>query len=272
LGSGVILSDEGHIITNNHVIADADAIQVLLHDGRSAAALVVGSDPATDLAVLKIDLPQLSPATLGNSDEARVGDIVLAIGNPYGFGHSVSQGIISGLGRSGLQLSDYEDYIQTDASIYLGNSGGALIDTQGQLVGINTLIYTAGGDRSGTSGIGINLATPINLAQFVMQDLIDFGTVVRGWLGVSVELLQTNGDMGKVDQALVISGLAENGPAARAGLQSGDIITAINGATVNDGRLTMHQIARLRPGEQIDIEVLRGENVAQLSAIVGSRP
>ena len=272
LGSGVILSDEGHIITNNHVIADADAIQVLLHDGRSAGAIVVGSDPATDLAVLKIDLPQLSPATLGDSNEARVGDIVLAIGNPYGFGHSVSQGIISGLGRSGLQLSDYEDYIQTDASIYLGNSGGALIDTRGQLVGINTLIYTASGDRSGTSGIGINLATPINLAQFVMQDLIDFGTVVRGWLGVSVELLQTNGTMGEIDQALIVSGLAEDGPAARAGLQSGDIITAINGNRVDDGRVTMHQIAQLRPGEQINIQVQRGESIAQLSAIVGSRP
>ena len=272
LGSGVILSDEGHIITNNHVITDADAIQVLLHDGRSASAIVIGSDPATDLAVLKIDLQGLNPATLGNSDEARVGDIVLAIGNPYGFGHSVSQGIISGLGRSGLQLSDYEDYIQTDASIYLGNSGGALVDTEGRLLGINTLIYTAGGDSSGASGIGINLATPINLAQFVMQDLIDYGKVVRGWLGVSVELLQTNGSTGEVNQALIVSGLADNGPAARAGLQTGDIITAINGSQVKDGRLTMHQIARLRPGEQIDIEVLRGEALAQLSAIVGARP
>ncbi len=272
LGSGVILTDEGHIITNNHVITDADAIQVLLHDGRSASAIVIGSDPATDLAVLKIDLLGLNPATLGNSDEARVGDIVLAIGNPYGFGHSVSQGIISGLGRSGLQLSDYEDYIQTDASIYLGNSGGALVDTEGRLLGINTLIYTAGGDSSGASGIGINLATPINLAQFVMQDLIDYGKVVRGWLGVSVELLQTNGSMGEVNQALIVSGLADNGPAARAGLQTGDIITAINGSQVKDGRLTMHQIARLRPGEQIDIEVLRGEALAQLSAIVGARP
>jgi len=272
LGSGVILSEAGHIITNNHVIAEADAIQVLLHDGRSASALVVGSDPATDLAVLKIDLPGLYPATLANSDDARVGDVVLAIGNPYGFGHSVSQGIISGVGRSGLQLSDYEDYIQTDASIYLGNSGGALIDTEGKLVGINTLIYTAGGEAAGTSGIGINLATPVNLAQFVMGDLIDYGTVVRGWLGVSVELLQMNSAAGQSDQALVVSGIAEGGPAARAGLEVGDIIAAINGSRVNDGRLTMHQIARLRPGEQITVDVNRDADSVQLTAIVGTRP
>jgi len=272
LGSGVILTNEGHIITNNHVIADADAIQVLLHDGRSATAQPIGSDPATDLAVLQIDLPALTPIKLADSDRAQVGDVVLAIGNPYGFGHSVSQGIISGLGRWGLQLSDYENYIQTDASIHLGSSGGALINTAGELLGINTLIYTANGEGAGSTGIGINLATPVNLAQFVLEDLVNYGTVVRGWLGVTVEFLQTAEAVASRRQALVVSGLAEDGPAARAGLAIGDIISGINGSTVNDGRITMHQIARLRPGEAVTIEVERGQQLIELQAVVGSRP
>lgn len=271
LGSGVILTADGHIITNNHVIADADAIQVLLHDGRSATAEVIGSDPATDLAVLQILLPDLTPIELANSDQAQVGDVVLAIGNPYGFGHSVSQGIVSGVGRYGLQLSDYENYIQTDASIHLGNSGGALIDASGKLLGINTLIYTAN-DGMSSAGFGINLATPSNLARFVMDDLLDFGTVVRGWLGVSVELMQGREPGINRQQALMVSGLAEDGPAARAGLRMGDVISAINGVTVSDGRVTMHQIARLRPGEIVDIEVLRGPARVQLQAVVGTRP
>ena len=274
LGSGVILTPEGHIITNNHVIADADAIQVLLHDGRSAKATAIGSDPATDLAVLQIQLPGLTPITLANSDKAKVGDVVLAIGNPYGFGHSVSQGIISGLSRYGLQASDYEDYIQTDASVLLGSSGGALIDASGKLLGINTLIYTANGEGTDDAAIGINLATPVNLAHFVMKDLVNYGTVVRGWLGVSVELLQTPETIAQQQQVLLVSGLAEDGPAARAGLRLGDVISAINGNTVNDGRITMHQIARFRPGEIVDIEVARGrqQDPVQLQAVVGTRP
>lgn len=274
LGSGVILTPEGHIITNNHVIADADAIQVLLHDGRSAKATAIGSDPATDLAVLQIQLPGLTPITLANSDKAKVGDVVLAIGNPYGFGHSVSQGIISGLSRYGLQASDYEDYIQTDASVLLGSSGGALIDASGKLLGINTLIYTANGEGADDAAIGINLATPVNLAHFVMKDLVNYGTVVRGWLGVSVELLQTPETIAQQQQVLLVSGLAEDGPAARAGLRLGDVISAINGNTVNDGRITMHQIARFRPGEIVDIEVARGrqQDPVQLQAVVGTRP
>jgi len=274
LGSGVILTAEGHIITNNHVIADADAIQVLLHDGRSATATAIGTDPATDLAVLQIQLPGLTPITLANSDDAQVGDVVLAIGNPYGFGHSVSQGIISGLSRYGLQASDYEDYIQTDASVLLGSSGGALIDASGKLLGINTLIYTANGEGADNAAIGINLATPVNLAHFVMQDLVNYGTVVRGWLGVSVELLLSPETMAQQKQVLLVSALTEDGPAARAGLQLGDVISAINGNTVNDGRITMHQIARFRPGEIVDIEVARGreQEMIQLQAVVGTRP
>lgn len=271
LGSGVIMTGDGHIITNNHVIADADAIQVLLHDGRTATAVVIGSDPSTDLAVLKIDLGGLAPAEIANSDTISVGDVVLAIGNPYGFGHSVSQGIISGLGRSGLQLSDYEDYIQTDASIHLGNSGGALIDTQGRLVGINTAIYTSTAEGGPSTGIGINLATPSNLATFVMQDLINYGTVVRGWLGIDVEVLVNRDGTGLLRQALVVSALAPEGPAARAGMQVGDVISAIEGETVTDGRVAMHRIARLRPGEVVSITVERGSSAIQLQTVVGSR-
>ena len=274
LGSGVIMSADGHIITNNHVIADADAIEVLLHDGRSANALVIGTDPATDLALLKIELPDLSPIRLADSDQISVGDIALAIGNPYGFGHSVTQGIISGVGRYGLALSDYENYIQTDASIHLGNSGGALIDAKGRLVGINTLIYTAPGDgipTANNAGIGINLATPSNLATFVMEDLINYGAVVRGWLGVSVELVINRDADGRLGQALVVSALAEDGPALRAGLQYGDTITAIDGKAVTDGRVAMHQIARLRPGEVVEITVARDSSLLTLQTIVGSR-
>lgn len=274
LGSGVIVSQQGHILTSNHVIENAAEIEVALQDGRRFRALAVGVDPETDLAVLKIKAKHLPSIHLAQTQNLAVGDVVLAIGNPYGFGHSVSQGIISGLSRYGLQASDYEDYIQTDASVLLGSSGGALIDASGKLLGINTLIYTANGEGADNTAIGINLATPVNLAHFVMQDLVNYGTVVRGWLGVSVELLLSPETMAQQKQVLLVSALTEDGPAARAGLQLGDVISAINGNTVNDGRITMHQIARFRPGEIVDIEVARGseQEMIQLQAVVGTRP
>ena len=272
LGSGVIMTDQGHILTNNHVIAGADAIQVLLHDGRSVQASVIASDPATDLAVLQINLPDLQPVELGDSDRARVGDVVLAIGNPLGFGHSVTQGIVSALGRYGLQSSLYEDYIQTDAIIHLGNSGGALIDTRGRLLGINTLIYTANSQPSNTAtGIGISLAIPVNLAVFVMQDLIRYGEVIRGWLGVSVEPAALPDGERKGQQALLVVAVAEGSPAERAGLQRGDVITHIDGEAVEDGRLTMHRIAMLRPGDTVGVSVQRGRQSLELRGIVGVR-
>jgi len=271
LGSGVIMTKEGHILTNNHVIAGADAIQVMLADGRSANAVVVGTDSATDLAVLKVELTDLQPITLGNSDQARVGDVVLAIGNPLGFGHSVTQGIVSALGRYGLQLNTYEDYIQTDAIIHPGNSGGALIDTSGRLLGINTLIYTATNQsQTAATGIGISLATPVNLAVFVMQDLINYGEVIRGWLGVSVEPIGTVPGAGSKSQALAVVAVAEDSPAQKAGVQVGDIITHIDGEAVQDGRLTMHKIAMLRPGDTIAISVQRNRQSIELSAVVGA--
>jgi len=271
LGSGVIVTEAGHILTNNHVIAGADAIQVLLQDGRSAGAVVIGTDTATDLAVLKVELPGLQPITLGDSNAARVGDVVLAIGNPLGFGHSVTQGIVSALGRYGLQPNAYEDYIQTDASIHLGNSGGALIDTRGRLLGINTLIYTGNGEgQNNATGIGISLATPVNLAVFVMQDLIDYGEVIRGWLGVSVEPVGVRLENGKTGQALAVIEVAANGPAQKAGVMPGDLITHINDEPVKDGRLIMHRIALLRPGDSVDVTLQRGQEKMELRAVVGA--
>ena len=272
LGSGVILSAAGHIVTNNHVIAGADAIQVLLADGRSANASVVGSDPETDLAILHIDLAELTPIALADAEDIAVGDVVLAIGNPYGFGHSVSQGIVSGVGRFGLQLSTYEGYIQTDATIHLGSSGGALIDHEGRLVGINTLIYTAGTERNGeTPGIGINLATPSPLAAAVLDDIVKYGHVIRGWLGVSVEVLLSEQQAGGPMQQLIVTDLAPGGPAQRAGIQLNDIIVAMDGEPVVDGRAAMLQIAQLRPGHLLRVNLDREGVPIELEAVVGTR-
>ena len=272
LGSGVILSAAGHIVTNNHVIAGADAIQVLLADGRSASASVAGSDPETDLAILHIDLPELTPIALADAEDIAVGDVVLAIGNPYGFGHSVSQGIVSGVGRFGLQLSTYEGYIQTDATIHLGSSGGALIDHQGRLVGINTLIYTAGTERNGeTPGIGINLATPSTLAAAVLDDIVKYGHVIRGWLGVSVEVLLSEQQAGGPVQQLIATDLAPGGPAQRAGIKLSDIIVAMDGEPVVDGRAAMLQIAQLRPGHLLRVNLDREGVPIELEAVVGTR-
>ena len=270
LGSGVIMTARGHILTNNHVIAGADAIQVMLNDGRSASALVIGSDSATDLAVLQVQLTDLQPMSLGDSDTARVGDVVLAIGNPLGFGHSVTQGIVSALGRFGLQRDIYEDYIQTDATIHLGNSGGALIDTSGRLLGINTLIYAANNQtQSANTGIGISLAIPVNLAVFVMQDLINYGEVIRGWLGVSVEPIRAMSTRGNRTLALAVATVAMGSPAQKAGIKAGDIITHIDGDEVKDGRLTMHQIAMLKPGDTVAISLQRNQQSLDLNAVVG---
>ncbi len=271
LGSGVIMTEEGHILTNNHVIDEADAIQVLLHDGRSANAVVIGTDPATDLAVLQVQLQDLQPISIADSDTARVGDVVLAIGNPLGFGHSVTQGIVSALGRYGLQLSVYEDYIQTDATIHLGNSGGALINARGELLGINTLIYTGTDQSRGVStGIGISLAIPANMALFVMADLIRYGEVIRGWLGVSVAPVRGLDGQPPGLQLLEVTAVAADSPAQRAGVMVRDIITHIDGEPVRDGRLTMHRIAQLRPGDKIDITVVRNNQTVDLQAIVGT--
>lgn len=274
LGSGVIFSADGHIVTNNHVIDGATAIQVLLSDGRSAEAALVGRDRATDLALLKVDLPGLTPIPLGTSAEARVGDVVLAIGNPLGFGQSVTQGIVSGLERYGLQAGRYESYIQTDAIIHPGNSGGALIDTRGRLVGINSLIYTSerGAGSNLGIGIGIGLAIPVDLARFVVGDLVAYGKVIRGWLGVQVEPRVRRGDDGPDGQALVVTAVAEGGPAAKAGLRPGDVITRFNAEPIEDVRRSMYDIALLRPGDSLRITARRDGETLELTAVVGAQP
>ena len=264
LGSGVIVSGEGLILTSRHIIADADQILVRLHDGRTALARVVGSDVHTDLAVLKIDMEDIQAITFGNPDQARVGDVVLAIGNPYGFGHSVSQGIISALGRYGLRLSTYEDFIQTDAAINEGNSGGALIDTEGRLLGINAATFSRSRDFT-----GIGLATPADLAMGVTKDLVAYGKVIRGWMGLEVQTIYLTGSE---SPSLLVTGTHPEGPAARGGIREGDIITHIDMEPVLDGQATMNQIAMLKPGDAVELSLLRGEDLVSLNIIVGSQP
>lgn len=265
LGSGVIMRAEGYILTNHHVVAGATAIKVQLSDGRDALAEPVGEDVATDLALLKIDLDNLSPIELADSDTLSVGDVVLAIGNPLGLSHSVTQGIISGLGRDlSFTRGTFEELIQTDAVIHAGNSGGALVDAGGKLIGINRLIYTANDGGNGMTGIGISLAIPSNAAEFVMDDLIRYGRVIRGWFGVSVVETQARRGAG-----LLVLGVAPDGPAARAGLQTGDIITHFDRQPIDSVHLSMRKVSRLRPGDRLSITVERQNSVLDLDAMIG---
>lgn len=270
LGSAVIMSPEGYLLTNNHVTANAEQIVVALRDGRETLARVIGSDPETDLAVLKIDLAGLPAISIGHSDSIRVGDVTLAIGNPFGVGQTVTMGIISATGRNQLGLNTYEDFIQTDAAINRGNSGGALVDARGNLIGINTAIISESG---GSQGIGF--AIPVKLAMEVMQSIVEHGQVVRGWLGVEVqsltqELAESFGQEGR--PGIVVAGVYRDGPAARAGLQPGDLVLSIDGVQASDGRSSMNQVARARPGAEIDIKILRNGKPMKLSAVVGMRP
>jgi serine protease DegS len=270
LGSAVIMSPEGYLLTNNHVTAGADQIVVALKDGRETLARVIGSDPETDLAVLKIDLKDLPSITLGRSDNIRIGDVSLAIGNPFGVGQTVTMGIISATGRNQLGLNTYEDFIQTDAAINPGNSGGALVDAYGNLVGINTAIFSKSG---GSQGIGF--AIPVKLALEVMQAIIEHGQVIRGWLGIEVQpltpdLAESFGLEGR--PGIVVAGIYRDGPAAKAGLQPGDLILNIDGEAAGDGRRSMNQVARTRPGEKIRIEIMRNGKPMTLTAEIGVRP
>jgi serine protease DegS len=271
LGSGIIINPNGYILTNNHVIKDAIEIRVQLQDGREALASVVGTDPETDLAALKITLDNLENIAIGDPSQAMVGDVVLAIGNPYGFGHTVTQGIISATGRYGLRLTAYEGYIQTDAAINPGNSGGALVDARGNLLGINTVIQTSSG---GSQGIG--LAIPSDLALRIMSDLIQFGKAIRGWLGVEVPQSIPPEIAEKYDlppnTGIIITSLYPGGPAEASGLLLGDIITSINGQAVNDGQVAMNFIAATRPSETVAFEALREGKEINISVVMGSRP
>lgn len=270
LGSGVILSTDGYMLTNHHVIANADEIEVLLADGRTFDARVIGSDPESDLAVLHIRASGLEAITVGRSTDLRVGDVVLAIGNPYGVGQTVTSGIVSALGRSRLGISTFEDFIQTDAAINPGNSGGALINAHGDLIGINTAIFTRSG---GSQGIGF--AIPIHLALDVMEQLIERGRVVRGWLGIEMqEMTPQLAESFGIDGAfgVVVAGVLRGGPAERGGLMPGDVIRTINGREIADSRDALDAIARRAPGEEAVIEGIRAGEPLRLSVKVGERP
>ena len=270
LGSGVILSEQGYIVTNNHVIKNADSIIVALKDGREAVASVVGSDPDSDLAVLKIEMGNLPSMTLSDARQLRVGDVVLAIGNPFGVGQTVTMGIISAIGRNSLGINTYEDFIQTDAAINPGNSGGALVDAYGNLIGINTAIFSKSG---GSQGIGF--AIPSDITGQIMQDLIQHGRVIRGWLGIEIQELTPSlaESFGlKNMQGLIIAGVFRNGPAHLAGLKPGDIMLSMDDNPILDGRDSMAQIARLKPAQKIQVEVLRDGEQLNLSVEVGERP
>lgn len=262
LGSGVIVDGGGHIITNHHVIRDASEIRVQLADGRVATPTVVGTDPDTDLAVLRVKLPDLPAMPLGRSDELRAGDVVLAIGNPLGLSQTVTQGIVSAIGRGSLRLATFADFIQTDAAINFGNSGGALIDTDGELVGINTAVLA---QTLGTEGIGF--AIPVNLVRGVMGEIIEHGRVRRGWLGVHVV-----GDPNRRFSAPIIGVIDAGSPAEKAGLRPGDLITEVNGRPILTDQEALTQVAALAPGSQIEIRLRRGEQSLTARATLEERP
>ncbi|ANY63387.1 2-alkenal reductase [Comamonas aquatica] len=270
LGSGVIVSPAGYILTNNHVVEGADQIAVTLADGRMANASIIGTDPETDLAVLKVELDKLPVIVLGNSDHAVVGDTVLAIGNPFGVGQTVTSGIVSALGRKELGINTFENFIQTDAAINPGNSGGALVDVNGNLLGINTAIYS----RSGGS-MGIGFAIPVSIAKLVLDGIVKDGKVTRGWIGVepnelSPELAETFG--AKASQGVIITGVLQDAPAARAGMLPGDVITAVQGQVVRNVAEMMTAVAALPPGQGAEFAVLRNGSETTLSITPGVRP
>lgn len=270
LGSGVIATADGYVLTNNHVVQAADEILVALGDGRRVEAKLVGADPETDLAVLRIDAPNLPVIAFGRSEDLRVGDVVLAIGNPFNVGQTVTMGIVSALGRTGLDLSRYESYIQTDAAINQGNSGGALVDTHGNLVGINTAIFS----RSGGS-IGIGFAIPTTIITQVMEQLIKTGKVVRGYFGIEPEdITPEMVDALKLPRrdGVIVRGVQRSAPAGKAGLEPGDILLSINDQPVQDTPRMLTQIAQLAPGSVARVKVLRGGRELEIAVTVGERP
>jgi Do/DeqQ family serine protease len=277
MGSGVIVSPEGYILTNHHVIEGAEAIEVNLNDGRRAMAKVIGTDPETDLALLKIELGQLPVIVLGQVDSLQVGDAVLAIGNPFGVGQTVTSGIVSALGRKQLGINTFENFIQTDAAINPGNSGGALVDANGALMGINTAIYS----RSG-GNMGIGFAVPVSTATQIMDSLIKDGKVTRGWIGVeprplNAELAESFGiakdkSTGELPKGVLLNGVLQNSPAAKAGLQPGDLILKVAGQGVGDVPDMLSRVAALKPGETAVILLQRHGEVKEVRVTPGTRP
>jgi len=270
LGSGVIVGIEGFILTNNHVIEAADEIEVALNDGRQAVATLVGTDPESDLAVLKIQMEQLPAITFGRVESLMVGDVVLAIGNPFGVGQTVTMGIVSALGRTHLGINTFENFIQTDAAINPGNSGGALVDSEGNLIGVNTAIYS----RSGGS-LGIGFAIPVSLARQVMEQIIQTGSVTRGWIGVEVQditpELAESFKLGET-RGVLIAGVVRGGPAERAGVKPGDVLVEVQGRAVPDSFEMLNTVASTKPGEIAKLIVVRGGERVSIDLTVGRRP
>lgn len=270
LGSGVIISKQGYILTNNHVVAEADEIVVALRDGRSMDAQLVGTDPETDLAVLAIKAKDLPAITLGDSSTVRVGDVVLAIGNPFGVGQTVTMGIISATGRSELGITTFENFIQTDAAINPGNSGGALINAHGQLLGINTAILSQSG---GSQGVGF--AIPIAVAKAILEQIVSHGHAVRGWIGVGVQDL--NPDLAEslnldAKEGALVTQILNGSPAEQAGLQPGDVISHINGVQVDSSKDLINTVTGVVPGKRIELRGKRGREKLTLEIEVGERP
>jgi serine protease DegQ len=270
LGSGVIVSPEGYLLTNNHVIEGADEIDVQLADGRQGRARVIGADPETDIAVLKIELDRLPVITFGDSPSLQVGDIVLAIGNPFNVGQTVTAGIVSALGRNQLGLSTFENFIQTDAAINPGNSGGALVDAAGNLVGINTAIFS----RTGGS-LGIGFAIPVDTARQVLDSLVTEGQVTRGWIGVeprdlTPEIAETFGL--PVKDGVLITGVLQDGPASKGGLRPGDVVVRIGGKPVANTVQLLLAVAALKPRSEALIGVQRGDKTLDVTLVVAQRP
>jgi serine protease Do len=267
LGSGVIVSDKGYILTNNHVVKGADEIKVVLYDKREFKGKIVGSDSKTDLAVVKIDAKDLPTVKIGSSSALKTGDVVLAIGNPFGLNQTITMGIVSAVGRSHIGLADFEDFIQTDAAINPGNSGGALVNSSGELIGINTAIFSTSGGY-----MGIGFAIPSDMATSVMDSIIKHGKVIRGWLGVSIQDLSP--DLAKsfniTEQAGgLVSGVMEDSPAAKAGLKRGDLIIELDGKKVDDSTSLRNMVSALSPGTKIELKIIRDGKERSLSATLG---
>jgi serine protease DegQ len=271
LGSGVIVSHDGYILTNHHVTEGADQIEVALSDGRTAKGHIVGSDPETDLAVIKIDLANNLPAiTFAHAEQARVGDIVLAIGNPFGVGQTVTMGIVSALKRNHLGLNTFENFIQTDAAINPGNSGGALVDVNGNLIGINSAIYSPNG-----GSLGIGFAIPVSTAKKIMEQIIQNGSVTRGWIGVAVqELTPELAESFKLGstQGVLISEVVRGSPADKAGIKAGDILTSVGDKALNDSSTMLETISALTPGKVVVLKLQRNQTEVVVQVKVGKRP
>jgi len=270
LGSGVIVSSNGYILTNHHVIEAADEVEIALSDDRKIEAELIGSDPETDLAVLKIDMKNLPAITFGHSEQAKVGDVVLAIGNPFGVGQSATMGIIGALGRTKVGINTFENFIQTDAAVNPGNSGGALTDTQGNLIGINTAIYS----RSGGS-LGIGFAIPVHIAKTIMEQIIQTGNVIRGWLGISMQdMTQELADSFNLDNTAgaLIASVLKDGPADRAGIKPGDIMVTIEGESIHNTSELLNKVAALPPGKTVSVEIKRSGQQKNVQIKVGVRP